>query len=246
MIAETAQPLTGSVLNWVDLLCIALIGAMLVYGVVRGFMIQLFGILVLVGSAIVASLTYRGVAGWVLGQWPDLSDQSARGIGFTVVFVLLLAAGTGLAYLLRSQMAKAKMLAHDRLLGALLGLAKGWLLAVILLQLVLNLTMPEKAEIRPEGLAKAIVGSRSAAVARWSTERILVFLPQGVAERLREYDRLHPAEEETPPAGEGGQPSGPEAGREGRGRGEQGREEWSPASSSSTTNPSSGNSSGTR
>ncbi|MEN8149087.1 MAG: CvpA family protein [Planctomycetota bacterium] len=195
MIAETAQPLAGSVLNWVDLICIALLGATLVYGVVRGFMLQLLSILVIAGSAVAASLTYRGIAGWVLGRWPDLSDQAARGIGFTIVFLLLLAVGTGLAYLLRRQMAKAKMLAHDRLLGGVLGLVKGWLLIVILLQLALNFTMPADVNSSPTGLSKAIVDSRSAAVARWSTHKLLVFLPQGVADRLKHYDRLNPADE---------------------------------------------------
>jgi len=223
MIAETMQPMTGSVLNWVDLICIALLGATLLYGIIRGFMIQLLGIIVLIVSALVATWTYRGIAGFILGRWPDLSDKAARGIGFTIVFLLVLAAGTGLAYLLRGQMAKAKMLAHDRMLGA-----KGVLLGVILLQLALNFTLPEDAETRPEGFSKAIVNSRSAGVARWTTEKLLVFLPQGVAERLREYDRLHPRE--------------PEVEQES----EPGRSECPPGSSSSTTNPSSGTSSGTR
>ena len=228
MIAETVQPMTGSVLNWVDLICIALLGATLVYGIIRGFMIQLLGIIVLIVSALVATWTFRGIGGFVLGRWPTLSDNAARGIGFTVVFLLVLAAGTGLAYLLRGQMAKAKMLAHDRVLGAVVGVAKGVLLGVILLQLALNFTMPEEVETRPEGLSKAIVNSRSAGIARWTTEKLLVFLPQGVAERLREYDRLHPQE--------------PEVEKEP----ETVRTECPPGSSSSTTNPSSGTSSDTR
>jgi membrane protein required for colicin V production len=187
MIAETAE-MSGSVLNWVDLICLAILGAFLVYGVVRGFMIQLLGIGVLIGSVLLASLFCRPLGRFLYGKWPSLGAETAKWVAFGILFIVTLAVGTALAHLLKGSLSKAKMLAYDRLLGAGLGLAKGWILAVIVIQFALNLTY---AGGEPTGLAKDIVESRSGRIARWSTEKIFVFLPPETAKDLQKYDKLH-------------------------------------------------------
>ena len=136
MIAETAE-LSGSVLNWVDLICLAVLGAFLVYGVIRGFMIQLLGIGVLIGSAVLASLLSRPLGSFLHGKWESLGVDTAKWVAFGILFIVTLAIGTALAHLLKGSLSKAKMLAYDRLLGGAVGLVKGWILAVILIYLVL-------------------------------------------------------------------------------------------------------------
>jgi len=187
MIAETAEPLTGSILSWVDLVSLALLGAFLVYGVVRGFMIQLLGIGVLIGSVVLASILSRPLGGFFDRKWESLGVETAKWVAFGIILIVGLAVGTALAHLLKGSMSKAKMLAYDRLLGGAVGLVKGWILAVILIQLALNLTQTGG---EPEGLAKSIIHSRSGRIARWSTEKIFVFLPPETAKDLQKYDKL--------------------------------------------------------
>jgi len=197
MIAQAAEPVTGSVLNWVDLLCIALLGAFLVYGVIRGFMLQLLGIVVLVGCALLATFLSKPLGQWLAVRWGTLTPVHAKWMAFVFVFLVSLALGTALSHLIRKSLEKAKMLAYDRLLGGVLGVVKGGLLAVILIQVALNFTLPDEGG--PYGISKAIIQSQSGNIARWSTEKILVFLPPEMAQELSRYDRLHEPEEPDQP-----------------------------------------------
>jgi uncharacterized membrane protein required for colicin V production len=205
--------LTGSVLNWVDLICIALAGVFLIYGILRGFMLQLLGIFVLIGSIVVAFFLSVPVGKWLLGRWDSLTPENARWIAFAGIWVVALAIGTALAHLVRGSLARLKMLAYDRLLGAVLGLAKAWLLIVLILQLALYFTAPKEGE--PKGIPRAIINSQSGNIARWSTEKIFVFLPEEWAEKLRKYDGLSKEEEATTtgrleiPSGKGDSARGP-------------------------------------
>ena len=188
MIAEAVEPLIGPILSWVDLVCLALLGAFLIYGVIRGFMIQLLGIGVLIGSVVLASILSGPLGGFFDRRWESLGLETAKWVAFGIIFIVSLAVGTALAHLLKGTLSKAKMLAHDRLLGGAVGLVKGWILAVILIQLALNLTQTAG---EPQGLAKNIVHSRSGRIARWSTEKIFVFLPPETAKDLQKYDKLN-------------------------------------------------------
>lgn len=179
----------GESLNWVDLASIVTLAAFFLYGVVRGFMIQLASIVVLVLAIVAASFASGPLGGWLTEKFPTLTATSAKYICFAIVLIVTLAVGIALAHLLRGLLDKAKMLAYDRLLGGVLGVLKGALLLIVLMQLYLNLVVPEGEE--PAGMAADIVASKAGSAARWSSERLLVFLPKDISARLREHDRLN-------------------------------------------------------
>lgn len=180
----------GESLNWVDLVSIVTLAAFFLYGVVRGFMLQLASIVVLVIAILAASFASGPLGRWLTGQFPALTATSAKYICFAIVLIVTLAVGIALAHLLRGVLEKAKMLAYDRLLGGVLGVLKGALLLIVLMQLYLNLVVPEGEA--PEGMAADIVASKAGRVAKWSSEKLLVFLPKDITDRLRDYDRLNP------------------------------------------------------
>ena len=59
---ETLQ--IGETTNWVDVVAIIFLVLYVIFGVVRGFMFQLFGIVVLVGSLVLASFTCGPLGAW--------------------------------------------------------------------------------------------------------------------------------------------------------------------------------------
>lgn len=187
-------------LHWVDTVSILVLFGFLVYGVVKGFMLQLAGIAVLIGSLLLASFLSDGLGSWLNSEFPTLSPTSAKYICFFVILVVALGIGTALSHLVRKGLERAKVLAYDRLLGGVLGVVKGGLLIIVLLQVGLNLLLPDEGPA-PK-LARDLLRSRTADVAAWSTDKILVFLPRDMSRKLRRYDKLNAS------GGGGGQSSG--------------------------------------
>jgi membrane protein required for colicin V production len=179
----------GQSLNWVDLVSLLVLAAFFVYGVVRGFMLQLASIVVLVLAVVAASLTSARLGHWLTRQFPALTQTAAKYVCFAIVLLVCVAVGVALAHLLRGVLEKAKLLAYDRILGGILGVLKGALLLIVMMQLYLNLVIPEGE--RPQGMAADIVRSKAGVAAKWSSEKLLVFLPHDIGEKLRDYDKLN-------------------------------------------------------
>jgi membrane protein required for colicin V production len=195
-------------LNWVDVFALLIAGGFFIYGVARGFILQLAGLVVLVGSLVLASLLSGPAGRWVHSHWPSLDADISKWLAFGIIALLGLLIGSGLSHLLRSGLEKARLLAHDRLLGGVLGALKGILLVVIILQVTLNLTLSPDQE--PTGFLRVLTRSRAARVAAWTTDRVLVFLPAGMSDWVRDHDRLNPREK--PPEEPNATPAGPSAG----------------------------------
>ena len=186
MIAEVEL---GAALNWVDFVSLVLLAGFFIYGVVRGFMLQLAGIVVLVLAIVAASIVSDPLGQWLKGKFPDLPFTAAKYICFGIVFVVAAGIGMGLSHLLRGGLEKAKVLAYDRLLGGALGLVKAALILILITQLTLHWSLREDEE--PPGIPKDLVTSKTGQAVKWSSEKILVFLPKDFSQKLRNYEHLN-------------------------------------------------------
>ena len=79
--------------------------------------------------------------------------------------------------MLKESLQRAKVLAYDRLLAGLLGAIKGLLILIVLVYAFLAFSKGQDGE-KVQGVSGDIVESQTMRVADWSTEKILVFLPQ--------------------------------------------------------------------
>ena len=178
----------GDVTNWVDIVAIVLLALFFFHGVMKGFTLQLVGILLL-ASALVAStlLSERGGA-WLRSTdaLANLPKQAAHYLSFLVIFILALAIGSLIARLLRGALEKAGGVPFDRLFGGLLGTLKAALVIMVVVIGIANLFYDEE-EGRPMGMVADVVESRSARVTRWTAEQAGVFLPKEFAEVFRKY-----------------------------------------------------------
>jgi membrane protein required for colicin V production len=181
-----AEELFGVQTNWVDILTLVVLCAFFIYGAIRGFLIQLMGIGVLIGALIVARLLMDSAGGWMHGQWEALALRTARWIAFVVIALAILILGTWLAHMLRDVLKRAKALAFDGLLGGLLGALKGLLIIIVLLWAFLAFANRREEE-KVRGISADIMESRTSRIAEWTTEKVLVFLPQDMREWVKRH-----------------------------------------------------------
>jgi membrane protein required for colicin V production len=188
---ETLQ--IGDTANWIDVIVLIVLALFLIYGIVRGFMLQLLGVGVLVGAIILACLLSAPVGSWLAGKWEFPKPEMPRYVAFATVFLLTLMLGMFMARRLKGVMEKAKVLAYDRLLGAVVGLVKGVLLVVIIINLAGYFWLPEENQ-PAEGMSKAVLESQTMGFSKWTTGKVLVFLPDDMRNWLE--DRSIVREEE--------------------------------------------------
>ncbi len=171
--------------NWVDLVALGVVLVFFVWGAVRGFLLQLAGLAVLVGSILLASVISVPLGRWIHGRWPSLEMISAKWICFVLFFLCFLFLGMAIARRIRGALEKAKVLAYDRLLGGLLGGVKGLLVVIVVVYGLRALLLERGAP--PKGLSADLERSRTMQVARWSKEKVLVFLPRGARSWVRQH-----------------------------------------------------------
>ena len=109
-------------MNWIDWILIAIVGASLVAGVLRGAVRTVFS---LAGFAVGFYLAIResGAVALLLERW--MSPRIAAALGFLLVFLGIALAFALAAWLLRKALDKLAMSWLDRLGGAVLGIARG-------------------------------------------------------------------------------------------------------------------------
>lgn len=181
-----AEVILGVETNWVDITSLVILLGFFIYGAVRGFLIQLAGIAVLVGALILGGVLSTGVGQWMHERWETLNPITARWIAFVTIGLLVLIIGTWLARMLKGALKRAQVLAYDRLLGGLLGGLKGLIILVVLVYVFLAFSQ-NKDDEKIQGISKDIVESRTMRIAEWSTEKVLVFLPQDMREWVSDH-----------------------------------------------------------
>lgn len=124
-----------------DLMVIGVVGLSTVFAFVRGFVRVVISLAAWV-IAVVAAIEYSGIIGGLL---PDFGETPAARFvaAFALILIGVLIVGVIVGYVL-SRLVRAVGLGFlDRLLGAIIGLARGALIAVILVLLAGLTTAPK-------------------------------------------------------------------------------------------------------
>lgn len=182
-------------MSWPDYAILATIAISLLVGALRGFIKEVFSLVVWAAAFVVA---YRFAGDVAILMETQVSLPSARtAIGFIGLFIVVLVIGGLANYLLGKLVESTGLTGTDRLLGGVFGLARGVVLVVVAL-LAAGFT-PLPAD--PWWKESKLIGSFMPLVA-WSTG----FLPASVSEHVDFEPKAESEEEleqEGPGAGDG-------------------------------------------
>jgi len=116
-------------MNWLDIVFIVILAATAIFGIVRGFVRQVIGLAAVILGLILAGLYYGGMAE-VIGKF--VRDKLlCNFLGFLVVFLAVVAAGSLLGLLVSKAM-KGPLALVNRALGGVFGLVKAVLICGII------------------------------------------------------------------------------------------------------------------
>lgn len=149
-------------LGWPDYIILGMIATSVVVGLLRGFVKEVFALLVWVAAFLVAYNFTGNVAGWLEG---GVSLPSARmAIGFAGLFVATLLVGGLLAYLMAELVDKTGLTGTDRLVGGLFGIVRGMALAIALIIMTQFTPLPADPWWR-----ESLMIQRLVPLANWAT-----------------------------------------------------------------------------
>jgi len=173
----------ASAVNAVDIIILVVLGVSFIYGILRGFVLQLAGIVFLIVGLMLAG-RFSGRFGDRINAWfPGLGSPMDDIVAFGLILVGTVVAGHILALMFRGLLEKMKLLSYDRFLGGVLGLAKfGILAGVLVYGLVAFLERPEDEE--PMGLVTVIKESRSWPLIEKGADLIKPLIPERQKEKL--------------------------------------------------------------
>jgi membrane protein required for colicin V production len=115
--------------NWVDLVLLVILAITVLFGILKGFVRQIFGILAVITGLILA-VNYYPQASNFFSQWIN-SRTLTHFIGFIAIFVAVLCLGGVLSYLF-SKAIKGPLKYVNQVLGGGLGLMKGMLICGVI------------------------------------------------------------------------------------------------------------------
>jgi len=131
-------------MNILDIIFLVLIGASVLYSLIRGLIREIFSFLAIILGFFGASYGYSGVAEWLKG-WVQ-QETVAQILGFAVLFLLVALGVSFLGRLLSKVIHKGGLGWADRMGGAAFGFLKAILLIAIIL-LVLTAFLPPKTKL---------------------------------------------------------------------------------------------------
>lgn len=140
-------------MNTLDIIFFVLIGASVIYSLIRGLVREIFSFLAIVLGFFAASYGSAAMATW-LRRWVE-HETLAQILGFAILFVLVAFCISLLGKLLSRLMKKMDLGWADRTAGAAFGFLKAILLVAIIL-LVLTAFLPPKSKILSESQVSPI------------------------------------------------------------------------------------------
>jgi uncharacterized membrane protein required for colicin V production len=169
--------------NPVDIAVIVVLALAFVYGLFRGFVLQLAGIVFIVLGLILADRFSPAFGGTLRGWFASLGEPVDHVLAFVLILVGTVVAGHILALVFRGLLEKLKLLSYDRFLGGVLGALKGAIVVALVLH---GLLWVFGRDEEPEGLARSIYESRTWPIVDQVTETVLPVIPEDVRKRTRE------------------------------------------------------------
>jgi membrane protein required for colicin V production len=135
-VVESAAPGFYAHLNWFDVGVLAVVLFSMVVGLVRGFFLQVTGILGVIASIFVALRYGPLVHEWLTRLSPDISPSAAVLVSSVGLFLAVWGAWLLLTHYLKKLMVRLDFGGIDRFLGGAFGLVKGALVAYVLLVVI--------------------------------------------------------------------------------------------------------------
>lgn len=181
-------------MNPADLVIFAVLGVSVLVSIFRGFIKEVFSILVWVAAIFAA---FQVAEPFATALEPFIELPSARVIvAFAAVFLVVLVVGGLIAYLIGKMVEKTGLSPTDRLFGALFGLVRGLVIVVLAVML---------ARITPFAHDPWWGESRLLPTFERLADRARVLLPKPLREMINSSDRAlpDPVASAPPPSGEG-------------------------------------------
>ena len=116
-------------MNWLDIVLLAIMVVSAIVGIFKGFVKQVIGLAAVVAGLVLASFYYDRAA--ALFETLVKNELLSDFLGFLLIFILVLVAGSILGYLLTKAM-KGPLALINRLFGAVFGFLKAVLICGIL------------------------------------------------------------------------------------------------------------------
>jgi len=115
--------------NWLDIVIVLILCITFFMGLIKGFVRQVLGIIFVIVGIILAVKYYSFISQFLFHL---ISHRAISNfIGFLLIFIVVLLIGGALTSLV-SKLVKHNLESLDRVLGAVLGLAKGIIICVVL------------------------------------------------------------------------------------------------------------------
>ncbi len=130
------------IINWVDLILLVILGLTVIFGIIKGFIRQIIGILAVIVGLVLAVNYYPAVSDF-FSQWIT-SRTLSHFIAFILVFIAVLCLGGILSFLF-SKVIKGPLKFVNNALGGGLGLLKGLLICGVILFAMLVFPFKENA-----------------------------------------------------------------------------------------------------
>jgi len=166
-------------IGWPDYIIIGIVSLSVVVGLMRGFMKEVFALLIWLAAFLVAYNFTDNVAGWLEGS---VTIPSARmAIGFAGLFVCTLLVGGLLNYLMSQLIEKTGLTGTDRLVGGLFGVVRGVALAVALIIMAEFTPLPGDPWWQESPLIQRLLP-----VAEWAT----TLMPDSIKDLLFDTEEL--------------------------------------------------------
>jgi membrane protein required for colicin V production len=158
--------------NWLDILLAAVILLAVVVGLVKGFIRELVGLIVIFVGIVVAARFYGPVASVVAKLIKN--PVAAKFVGFLLLFLAVLIAGGILAGLI-ARMTKGSLGFANHLLGGAIGCLEGVLVAGAVVFALLAFPVNKSA----------LMGSKLAPLVYQVTKTVVQFIPQELKDQIK-------------------------------------------------------------
>jgi membrane protein required for colicin V production len=164
--------------NWLDYLLLAIIVVTAVVGIIKGFVRQVIGLVAVIAGLVLAVVYYRQTAH--VFQAFVKNQLVSNFLGFLLIFVIVLVAGSILGHLITKAMI-GPLAFVNRLFGALFGLLKAVLICGVLVFALVSFDVARPA-VESSVLAPACLGI---------TRAVVDLVPRDLRERFNEsYKRI--------------------------------------------------------
>lgn len=117
-------------MNILDIILVIIVGLSILFGILKGFIRELFSLAFFIIAVVLSFLFYYEVGGIYMSSLKNMDVSNFA--GFITIFVLVLIMGAVVTYFVKKIFTIGPLKAIDMILGGLFGLLRGILIATII------------------------------------------------------------------------------------------------------------------